>query len=122
MLVQKYGGSSLANLDSFIAAASIISNAAASEKVVVVLSAMYGVTDLLESAINTAIDGGDFSAVLEKINDKEQGILLKMQSSGWHCPLATEFLQVQLTRLASRLKFRDYRNQGLDPVSHTIGK
>jgi len=25
-------------------------------------------------------------------------------------------------RLASRLKFRDYRNQGLDPVSHTIGK
>ena len=48
MLVQKFGGSSLADIDGFIAAAGIISRAAASEKVVVVLSAMYGVTDLLE--------------------------------------------------------------------------
>ena len=69
MLIQKFGGSSLANLDSFIAAAAIISRAAADEKVVVVLSAMYGITDLLEEAITAAVDGGDFKAVLDRINE-----------------------------------------------------
>ena len=104
MLIQKYGGSSLADLDGFIAAASIISNAAASEKVVVVLSAMYGVTNLLESSIKTAIEGGDYKAVLESISVKELGILQEMKSSGWDCPVAAEFLQVQQQRLASRLE------------------
>jgi aspartokinase/homoserine dehydrogenase 1 len=66
MLVQKYGGSSLANLDSFMAAGSIISNAGSKEKVVVVLSAMYGVTDLLESSITAAVEGGDFRAALDR--------------------------------------------------------
>lgn len=103
MLVQKFGGSSLADIEGFTAAAKIITNAAASEKVVVVLSAMYGVTDLLEKAIKTAIKGKDFKVVLDAIKDKEQGILQKMQSSGWHCPLASEFLQQQLQRLESRL-------------------
>ena len=59
MLIQKYGGSSLADIEGFIAAAEIISNAARDEQVVVVLSAMYGVTVLLESATQTAIEGGD---------------------------------------------------------------
>mgnify|MGYP000449625891 CR=1 FL=1 len=103
MLVQKYGGSSLADLEGFIAAADIISNAARKEQVVVVLSAMYGVTDLLEKATKTAIEGGDFEAVIEGVNKKEQGILDKMQASGFTCPLATDFLQVQLKRLETRL-------------------
>ena len=60
MLIQKFGGSSLADIDGFNAAAGIISRAAASEKVVVVLSAMYGVTDLLENAIKAAIAGDDY--------------------------------------------------------------
>ena len=38
MLIQKFGGSSLADMDGFIAAAGIISRAAADEKVVGVLS------------------------------------------------------------------------------------
>ena len=104
MLIQKFGGSSLADLEGFTAAADIISKAAGDEKVVVVLSAMYGVTDLLENAIKAAIAGDDFKVVLESINDKEQGILQKMQSSGWACQLATEFLQHQLKRLESRLE------------------
>ena len=79
MIVQKFGGSSLADLDGFVAAASIISNAAANEKVVVVLSAMFEVTDLLEAAINTAIEGGDFKTVVKKISEKEQGIVQKMK-------------------------------------------
>jgi len=69
-----------------------------------VLSAMYGVTDLLQDAIQAAIEGGDFKAVLESIHDKEHGILQDMQSSGWSCPLATGFLQEQQRRLGSRLE------------------
>ena len=104
MLIQKFGGSSLADIEGFKAAAGIISRAAASEKVVVVLSAMYGVTDLLENAIHTATTGGDFKAVLEEIRQKEQGLLQDMQAMGWDSPQATEFFQTQLTRLDSRLE------------------
>ncbi len=104
MIVQKFGGSSLADIEGFVAAAGIISNAAAGEKVVVVLSAMYGVTDLLESAIGTAIGGGDFRTVLDGIKTREQGVLQKMQASGWATPLAAGFLQAQLQRLESRLE------------------
>jgi aspartokinase/homoserine dehydrogenase 1 len=103
MLIQKFGGSSLADLQGFTAAAGIIGNASSDEKVVVVLSAMYGVTDLLENAINAAIAGDDYKVVLKSINEKEQGILQKMQSTGWDCPLAAGFLQVQLERLENRL-------------------
>ena len=104
MLIQKFGGSSLANLESFTAAAAIISKASGNEKVVVVLSAMYGITDLLEGAITAAVEGGDFRAALDTINEKEQDILQAMQASGLGSPLATDFLQKQRTRLASRLE------------------
>lgn len=104
MLVQKFGGSSLADVSGFDAAAGIISRASANEKVIVVLSAMYGVTDLLESAIKTAIAGGDYRSVIEKIREKESGILENMEKSGWASPLAGEFLQTQMQRLESRLE------------------
>jgi aspartokinase/homoserine dehydrogenase 1 len=104
MLIQKFGGSSLANLDSFTAAAAIISKAASDEKVVVVLSAMYGITDLLEGAIAAAVEGGDFKSVLAGINDKEQEMLQAMQDRGMDSPLASEFLQKQQQRLGSRLE------------------
>ncbi len=104
MLIQKFGGSSLANLDSFIAAAAIISRAAADEKVVVVLSAMYGITDLLEEAITAAVKGGDFKVVLNRINEQEQEGLQSMQALGMESPQATEFLTKQKQRLSSRLE------------------
>ena len=104
MLVQKYGGSSLANLESFIAAGSIISNAGSKEKVVVVLSAMYGVTDLLEASITAAVEGGDFGAALDRVNEKEQEIIGDMQTAGMSSPLASAFLEHQRQRLASRLE------------------
>lgn len=103
MLVQKFGGSSLADIEGFTAAAKIISNAAEKEQVVVVLSAMYGVTDLLENAINAAIAGEDFAGVVAAIREKEQGIMQKVQSKGWQCLLAAEFLHLQLQQLQSRL-------------------
>ena len=104
MLIQKFGGSSLANLESFTAAAAIISKAAANEKVVVVLSAMYGITDLLDEAINAAVKGGNFKAILERINDKEQESLSAMQVLEMQSPLASAYLEKQQQRLNSRLE------------------
>jgi aspartokinase/homoserine dehydrogenase 1 len=41
--------------------------------------------------------------VIDAISEKEQGILEKIQSRGWDCPLASGFLQQQLQQLQSRL-------------------
>lgn len=104
MLVQKFGGSSLADLDSFIAAAAIISRAAEKEKTVVVLSAMYGITNLLESAINTAMRGVDFRPDLDSINTAEQKILNQAQAMGLASPQASAYFAQQGQRLVSRLE------------------
>jgi aspartokinase/homoserine dehydrogenase 1 len=104
MLVQKFGGSSLAAIEGFNAAAKIIGRAASDDRVVVVLSAMYGVTDMLEKAIQTAIAGDDFRVVIKGIREKEQGVLQQMMAAGLHCPLAGEFLAHQMRRLESRLE------------------
>ena len=56
VLVQKFGGTSLADLNGFEASAAVIGQYAAERRVVVVLSAVKGVTDLLLAAIDTAVD------------------------------------------------------------------
>ena len=104
MLIQKFGGSSLAGMKGFLAAASIISEAAKDEKVIAVLSAVYGITDLLENAITAAVEGQDFKAALQIIEDKEQVILDEMQAAGLDCPAATAFLAEKQNRLGSRLE------------------
>lgn len=104
MLIQKFGGSSLANVKGFVAAAGIISAAAEEEKVVVVLSAVYGVTDLLEDSIKAAVEGDDFRAVFGRVEAKEQEILDDMQAQGFSCPLSSAFLLEQQKRLGSRLE------------------
>ena len=55
MLVQKFGGSSLATVDGFQASGALIQRFAEDEPVVVVLSAVYGVTNLLIEAIEAAV-------------------------------------------------------------------
>ncbi len=104
MLVQKFGGSSLATVEGFLAGADIIGNAASSEKVVVVLSAIYGVTDLLEGAIKAAVEGGDFKAVIDEISNKELSILKQLEEADLACPLARAFLGEQQQRLVIRLE------------------
>lgn len=104
VLIQKFGGSSLAGMQGFIAAADIISNAAKDEKVVAVLSAVYGITDLLENAITAAVEGGDYKAALQHIEDKEQTILDEMQAADLDCPAAKAFLVEQKKHLGSRLE------------------
>lgn len=104
MLIQKFGGSSLASMEGFIAAAGIISEAAHTEKVIAVLSAVYGITDLLENAISAAVEGADFVAALQRVEDKEQAILDAMQAAGLGCPEARAFLLEKQKRLGSRLE------------------
>jgi len=86
MLIQKFGGSSLASVKGFLAAADIISDVARDEKVIVVLSAVYGITDLLEKAITSAVSGDDFRLVLDDAEGKQQEILDEMRVAGFDCP------------------------------------
>ena len=58
LLVQKFGGTSLADLKGFDASVSVIAQYADEHQVIVVLSAVKGVTDLLLAAIDTAVEGG----------------------------------------------------------------
>jgi len=51
LLVQKFGGTSLADLAGFEASAAVISRYTNEYQVIVVLSAVKGVTDLLLAAI-----------------------------------------------------------------------
>lgn len=104
MLIQKFGGSSLADQTGFRAAAAIIGNAASKEQVVVVLSAMYGVTDLLETSILEAVEGENFRGVLQRIEEKQSGLIQALTESGVDCSLSLAFLEKQSARLLSRLE------------------
>jgi len=104
MLIQKFGGSSLANVKGFFAAAGLISDAATDEKVIVVLSAVFGITDLLEEAITAAVRGDDFKHALNRAEEKQLEILQAMQATGFDCPAAAAFLLEQQQRLGSLLE------------------
>ena len=104
MLVQKFGGTSLANLTGFVASAHIISRFAEQERVIVVLSAVAGVTDLLEKCIDAAASGSDFSAALKKTLERQRSVLLALAESGTLAPLAAAFLDSRSAQLNSRLE------------------
>ena len=82
MLIQKFGGSSLADIEGFTATAGIISRAASDEKVVVVLSAMYRVTDLLENAIKYSMPGDPIRAKWSENPHGEYVFSVKDQGPG----------------------------------------
>ncbi len=104
MLVQKFGGTSLADYDGFMASAAVVQKFAKSEQLVVVLSAVAGVTDLLVMAIEAAEAGGEFSPLLEQLLERERAVLTAVMSSGVTAPQAESNLQDQNQRLASRLE------------------
>jgi len=104
MLIQKFGGSSLADKDGFLAAAGIISRAAGHERVAVVLSAVYGVTDLLESAVKAAVAAEDFRPALARAHSRQQEILEALQLPAVDDALAAPFLERQQQHLVSRLE------------------
>ncbi|GIU22829.1 bifunctional aspartate kinase/homoserine dehydrogenase I [Shewanella schlegeliana] len=67
MKVMKFGGTSLANWQRFKGAAEIVNDSANSEPTAVVLSAPATVTNGLIEMVEVAINGGDYRAVLAKV-------------------------------------------------------
>ncbi|MEJ2577430.1 MAG: hypothetical protein P8106_12425, partial [Gammaproteobacteria bacterium] len=94
-LVQKYGGTSLADLRGFDASASIIGQYTDEHRVVVVLSAVKGVTDLLLAAIDTAVAGEDGKPHLDEALRRERAIVEDLAAQGAETPWASEFLEEQ---------------------------
>jgi aspartokinase/homoserine dehydrogenase 1 len=104
ILVQKFGGTSLADLHGFEASAAVISQYAAEQQVVVVLSAVKGVTDLLLAAIDTAVEGGDGATHLREAIARERAIVEELAKQGVAMSLAGEFLQDQESVLGRRVE------------------
>ncbi|MCF6320011.1 MAG: aspartate kinase, partial [Proteobacteria bacterium] len=81
MLVQKFGGSSIASAEKLQSVAKIIAQSTHSNKVAVVLSAMGKVTDELINIIETAIKGNDWETLLNSLQDKHHNILTSLDCS-----------------------------------------
>jgi aspartokinase/homoserine dehydrogenase 1 len=104
LLVQKFGGTSLADLAGFEASAGVIGSYTDTHRVIVVLSAVKGVTDLLLDAIETAVGGESGAACLEEAIRREQDIIVDLDQQGIVTPLASEFLEEQFSTLARRVE------------------
>jgi aspartokinase/homoserine dehydrogenase 1 len=103
-LVQKFGGTSLADLAGFEASAAVIVRYIDEYQVIVVLSAVKGVTDLLLAAIDTAVEGGDGAVHLEEAIRREREIVDELAASGVETPLGSAFLEEQQDVLARRVE------------------
>ncbi len=104
LLVQKFGGTSLADLRGFEASASVIAQYADRNRVIVVLSAVKGVTDLLLTAIDTAVEGGNGAEYLGQAIDRERAIIDALSEQGVATLLASAFLEEQQSTLTQRVE------------------
>jgi len=104
LLVQKFGGTSLADLAGFEASAAVVSRYTDEYQVIVVLSAVKGVTDLLLAAIDTAVEGGDGAVHLEEAIARERSIVQDLAEQGVETPLGSAFLDEQHATLARRVE------------------
>ncbi len=104
VLVQKFGGTSLADLAGFEASASVIGRYTDEYQVVVVLSAVKGVTDLLLAAIDTAVEGESGVEHLEEAIARERTIVENLAAQGVETPLGTAFLEGQYSTLSRRVE------------------
>lgn len=104
MLVQKFGGSSLANVEGFRASGALIRRFAEEEPVVVVLSAVYGVTNLMIEAIDAAVAGEDYTRAVNDIISAEQDIVDGLNADGLETAELQEVLDARHARLLKRLQ------------------
>jgi aspartokinase/homoserine dehydrogenase 1 len=104
LLVQKFGGTSLADLAGFEASAAVISRYTDEYQVIVVLSAVKGVTDLLLAAIDTAVEGGNGAEHLEQAITRERSVVQDLAEKGVETPLGSAFLEEQHATLARRVE------------------
>jgi aspartokinase/homoserine dehydrogenase 1 len=103
-LVQKFGGTSLADLKGFEASAAVVGRYAAEQQVIVVLSAVKGVTDLLLAAIDTAVEGGDGAAHLHEAFARQRAIVDELAAQGVPTPEASAFFAEQEEILNRRIE------------------
>jgi aspartokinase/homoserine dehydrogenase 1 len=92
MKVMKFGGSSVADAGRMRTAAGLVREAARSGRVVVVLSAMQGITDLLIAAARSAESGSDdFRAALDTLRNRHleavRGLLAPVDQAAVITPL-----------------------------------
>jgi len=104
LLVQKFGGTSLADLAGFEASAAVVGRYTDNHRVIVVLSAVKGVTDLLLAAIDTAVEGGNGEQHLEEAIARERNIVEDLAKQGVATPLASAFLEEQNSTLKRRIE------------------
>ena len=107
LLVQKFGGTSLADLKGFDASAKVIAEYVGEYRVIVVLSAVKGVTDLLLAAIDTSVAGDDGAGHLEEAIRRERAIVSDLAAEGFETPQATSYLDEQeavLTRMVEGIR------------------
>ena len=125
ILVMKFGGTSVADVKKIQKVATIVAKEAKKNKIVVVLSAMAGVTDDLEKKINQIdekhspdadliitsgeqVSVGFLSLVLNKMNIKTFSLL------GWQVPIVTDkaygkakILKIDNRKILNELKLND---------------
>ena len=104
MIVQKYGGSSLAGFEGFKASAALIERFAEDQPLVVVLSAVYEVTDLLVSAISAAESGRSFQPPVDELIRREAGIIKGLAAEGQDTAALEALLEERKAKLESRLE------------------
>jgi len=104
LLVQKFGGTSLADFTGFDASAEVVEHHGGEGQVVVVLSAVKGVTDLLVSAIDRAVTGENGQSDIEEALARERSIIGEMEERGIAAPLGAAFLQEQTEMLQQRIE------------------
>ncbi|MFT5788690.1 MAG: aspartokinase/homoserine dehydrogenase 1 [Shewanella sp.] len=97
MKVMKFGGTSLANWQRFRAAADIVTQSAKIESTAVVLSAPATVTNGLIEMVEVAVNGGDYKAVLAKV---------EQVFSALYGEAASTLTEEQNQRLAERLQLQ----------------
>ena len=104
LLVQKFGGTSVADLAGFEASADVIQHYGGDGQVIVVLSAVKGVTDLLLAAIDQSVDGADGKTPLVEAIRRQQTVLDEYAVKGIATSLASAFLEEQKELLAQRIE------------------
>jgi len=103
-LVQKFGGTSLADLEGFEASAAVIGQYATDQQVIVVLSAVKGVTDLLLAAIDTAVTGEDGAVHLHEAFARQRAIVEDLARQDVPTPEASAFFAEQEDILNRRVE------------------
>ena len=104
LLVQKFGGTSLADFAGFKASADVVEHHGGQGQVIVVLSAVKGVTDLLVAAIDKAVRGESGQAEVDEALGRERAIIEAMEAQGIEAPLGGDFLREQSEQLAQRIE------------------